>query len=251
MTKAILDSFSFVDIADLMKSTRSDQLPRRELSLYLNGIPFEGSVEETDADGRSRDHQFEFEVAAMLSLAGYKIVKFDDVQAVKNGITFNIQCKRIRSLSGLENNFLRAYSQLVKHKQMSDREYGIIIISLDLSLGLEWKNISNADQSDVDSEFSKFQRFINPKINAMQSKFLAMNYLGAFTISRFAVVNEFRMNVQTMLLEHYNMNIGSGRPLALFNQMITDVSNNQRVDADAWIGYKAKGEIIPFEAISK
>lgn len=135
---SLLDADSFVTIHEQFSKLRSHQLPRQRLKEIVSG-PLMPHDEGNDGSSiQARNALFELELAARLQGHGFSITRFDDIEFEFNGVTVNIQCKRLHSASQLKYNLERACSQIAKRIGLP-RQWGLVAIGVD--------KISNADRT--------------------------------------------------------------------------------------------------------
>lgn len=125
------DSFQecvqIVQIYDAFKNEKSEGFTER-LKKIVYGTDFYNPEKKSDPP---RDYLYELLVAAWFKGWGYDI-DFDqitDVVAQRDGKTVYVECKRIKSIKALEENFKKACKQLEK-VQDNTEHYGVVFIDV-------------------------------------------------------------------------------------------------------------------------
>lgn len=112
LNDAVQECIQIVQVYDTFKNEKSDGFEDR-LKKIVAGADFYNPENKAD---QPRDFLYELLVASWFKKWGYDIDfdKITDVVATKNSITVYVECKRIKSINGLEGNFRKACKQLSK-----------------------------------------------------------------------------------------------------------------------------------------
>jgi len=133
---SLLDADAYVTIHQAFSDLKDHKIPLRRIRESLHG-PFKVNDEETSGSSiHGRDSLFELHFAARIKLRGIDLTGFDDISFVFQGVTFNVQCKRIHSLNRILKNFHDACRQ-VTARSKTDLERGLIAFSIEKILGTE------------------------------------------------------------------------------------------------------------------
>ncbi|WP_379195567.1 hypothetical protein [Paenibacillus sp. GCM10012306] len=173
--EAFQECIQIVDIFEAFKHETSDGFNER-LEKVVKGQDFFDITSKNDS---SRDFLYELTVAVNLKNRGYKIDfnQNTDVIATKGNDTFLIECKRLRSLNGLEENYKKAGKQL-NEVTNTDNKYGLIFI-----------DIYNCISKKITLNGYKTEFEMNDAINALTNEFYKAN------IHKIEILNDrFRYN---------------------------------------------------------
>ena len=140
----LTDATSFMEIYLFLKNKKSHEIPRRKLTESINGPILPWEEEPNKGTAHSRNIVFELETAALFHKEGFEIVNLDDVQFLFDNNMFNVQCKRIHSLTNIEYNIKEAASQISKRMDNKSNIKGIIFLCID-KLTEKEKHILNVD----------------------------------------------------------------------------------------------------------
>lgn len=127
LNEAAQEIIQIVQIYEAFKDVKSDNFDER-LKKVIAGKDF---FEPNSSEDSPRDFLYELLIAARFQKLGYKI-DFDqltDVVAQKGEDTVYVECKRIKSVKGLEKNFSKACKQLEKVIDAPNK-YGIVFIDV-------------------------------------------------------------------------------------------------------------------------
>lgn len=127
LNDAVQECIQIIQVYDVFKNESSSGFEER-LKKIICGVDFYNPENKVD---QPRDFLYELLVASWFKKWGYNI-DFDsitDVVAKKNSITVNVECKRIKSVNGLEENFRKACKQLSKIDGATEN-YGLVFIDI-------------------------------------------------------------------------------------------------------------------------
>lgn len=127
LNEAAQECIQIVQIFDSFKNEKSVGFEER-LQKAVYGADFYNPESKAD---QPRDFLYELLIASWLNKLGYKI-DFDqltDVVASRDGITVYAECKRIKSIKGLAENFKKACKQLSKIDNNANH-YGLVFIDI-------------------------------------------------------------------------------------------------------------------------
>lgn len=127
LNEAAQECIQIVQVYEAFKDVKSNNFDER-IKKIVAGQDFYNPSNKED---QPRDFLYELLVAAWFKQLGYEI-DFDqltDVVAKKNNKTVYIECKRIKSNNGLEENFSKACKQL-KRIDKTENVYGLVFIDV-------------------------------------------------------------------------------------------------------------------------
>ena len=127
LNDAMQECIQIVQVYDAFMDEQSKGFEER-LQKVVYGTDFYNS--EIKAD-QPRDFLYELLVASWFKSWGYTIDfnQLTDVVATKEDITVYVECKRIKSIGGLEENFKKACKQLSKVNDTKEH-YGLVFIDI-------------------------------------------------------------------------------------------------------------------------
>lgn len=94
---------------------------------------------------------FQLELASKFLAKGFNVINFDDIQFQYNNRIYLIECKRLLSKRNVVHNINKAYDQLTQ-KITNDNEYGIIALSIDKLLDIDYKYFQKNSEKEILSE---------------------------------------------------------------------------------------------------
>lgn len=127
LNDAVQECIQIVQVYDEFKNENSCGFNDR-LQKIISGTDFYNPKKKSD---QPRDFLYELLVASWFKKWGYNI-DFDqitDVVAKKDSVTVYVECKRIKSINGLEENIRKACKQLSKVNDTTEH-YGLIFIDI-------------------------------------------------------------------------------------------------------------------------
>lgn len=127
LNDAAQECIQIVQVFDSFKNEKSVGFEER-LQKAVYGTDFYNPESKTD---QPRDFLYELLIASWFNKLGYKIdfEQLTDVVANRNGTTVYAECKRIKSINGLEENFKKACKQLSKIDNNANH-YGLVFIDI-------------------------------------------------------------------------------------------------------------------------
>lgn len=127
LNDAAQECIQIVQVFDSFKDEKSVGFEER-LQKVVYGTDFYNPESKAD---QPRDFLYELLIASWLNKLGYKIdfEQLTDVVANRNGTTIYAECKRIKSINGLEENFKKACKQLSKIDNNANH-YGLVFIDI-------------------------------------------------------------------------------------------------------------------------
>ena len=184
--EAIQECIQIVQVYEAFKDEDSKGFAER-LAKAVNGTDFYDSEKKSDA---ARDFLYELLVAYWFKGWGYDI-DFDqitDVVATRDGKTVYVECKRIKSIKALEENFKKACKQLSKVEDDTEH-YGIVFIDVynclaDKLKDYEYPNVlamRHEVQTVLANDFGKPN---NNLIHNILDKYVDSTLGVAFTVAR-------------------------------------------------------------------
>lgn len=151
LNEAVQECVQIVQIYDSFINENSIGFNER-LKKIISGTDFYNS--ETKSD-QPRDFLYELLVASLFKSYGYDIdfKKTTDVVAKKNDITFYVECKRIKSDNGLEQNLKKACKQLSKVDDPTNH-YGLVFIDIYNCVSNKIKSYEYSDIFEIRNELN-------------------------------------------------------------------------------------------------
>lgn len=128
-------------------------------------------------------HFFQLELASCLTERNIKIEGLNDINFLIDKLGVIIQCRRPLLENDVENNILNAYSQL--NKIIKGNERGIIAISVDKILCIDYKILDCKNLNDVIREENKKIDEIKDKFSYIWKNFININIVGIFLFIKF------------------------------------------------------------------
>lgn len=127
LNDATQECIQIVQVFDSFKDEKSVGFKER-LQKAVYGTDFYNPESKTD---QPRDFLYELLIASFFNNLGYKVnfEQLTDVIANRNGITVYAECKRIKSINGLEENLKKACKQLSKIDNNA-KHYGLVFIDI-------------------------------------------------------------------------------------------------------------------------
>ncbi|HBG7231774.1 TPA: hypothetical protein KRA30_001935 [Clostridioides difficile] len=127
LNDSVQECVQIVQVYDAFKNENSCGFNER-LHKIISGVDFYNPENKSD---QARDFLYELLVASWFKKWGYDIdfEQITDVVAKKDGITVYVECKRIKSINGLEENFRKACKQLSKINDPTEH-YGLVFIDI-------------------------------------------------------------------------------------------------------------------------
>lgn len=127
LNDAVQECIQIVQVYDAFKSENSCGFNDR-LHKIISGADFYNPENKAD---QPRDFLYELLVASSFKKWVYDIdfEQITDVVAKKDGITVYVECKRIKSINGLEENMRKACKQLSKINDPTEH-YGLVFIDI-------------------------------------------------------------------------------------------------------------------------
>lgn len=139
MSKAMSECHNIVIIYSVFKDEKSAGFKER-----LSKVITDPDLLEHNQESTARNFLFELLTAAYFSVNGYD-VNFDsnsDVLAMKNDLTFYIECKKMISSRKLLEKIKRAGKKLEKDVPENDGNYGLIFVDIS---NLIWNDIPKCE----------------------------------------------------------------------------------------------------------
>lgn len=184
---ALSDGAGFGLIASEMSKLPSDLLPRGTLRDILQGPLATSKEDPSSSDARNKF--VELELAANFSLAGFRLLGFDDLRFEFEGHSYLVECKRPTSDKRLDDNINKAYVQLsAKIKHPTDR--GIVAIAVEKIFNLE-RRIHSVALAASPSHFAKsVAKDLRGRISKFQSLWVDPRMVGILAIIRFLMTTK-------------------------------------------------------------
>ncbi|MHC1683078.1 MAG: hypothetical protein AB6733_09040 [Clostridiaceae bacterium] len=186
LNDAVQECIQIVQVYDAFKNENSCGFNDR-LQKIISGADFYNPEKKAD---QPRDFLYELLVASLFKKLGYKI-DFDqitDVVAKKDSITVYVECKRIKSINGLEENIRKACKQLSKVNDTTEH-YGLVFIDIyhcvaDCIRDYEYSNIFTMQKELNDVLENNFRKQNSDLIERILTKNLDYTLGAAFTTVR-------------------------------------------------------------------
>ncbi|MBI5205446.1 MAG: hypothetical protein HZA11_11065 [Nitrospirae bacterium] len=126
-----------VNIFKTLSQTRQTKgnLPIRKIREMAEGSVYSANESDTLGDSKSRNIQFEFELASFFSDLGLHIRNYEDLTVDLGEYQLSYQCKRPSKLDNIGKSIKNAVRQLAKYNSGHPRNYHAIAISLEKALG--------------------------------------------------------------------------------------------------------------------
>jgi len=129
------------------------------------------------------NHFFQLELASCLTERNIKIEGLNDINFLIDKFRVIIQCRRPLLENDVEDNILNAYLQL--NKIIEGNERGIIAISVDKILYIDYKILDCKNLNDVIREENKKIDEIKEKFSSIWKNFKNINIVGIFLFIKF------------------------------------------------------------------
>lgn len=186
LNEAFQECVQIVQVYEAFKDEESKGFSER-LDKVVYGNDFYNSEKKSD---QARDFLYELLVASWFKRWGYAIdfEQITDVVARKNGKTVYVECKRIKSVKALEENFKKACKQLERVEDDTEH-YGLVFIDVynclaDKLKDYEYPNIS-AIKYEVETVLANnFGKPNNKLIQNVLTRYLDTTIGVAFTTVR-------------------------------------------------------------------
>lgn len=186
LNEALQECVQIIQVYEAFKDEKSKGFVER-LEKVVYGTDFYNSEKQSD---QARDFLYELLVASWFKRWGYDI-DFDqitDVVAKRDGKTVYVECKRIKSIRALEENFKKACKQLSKVEDDTEH-YGIVFIDVynclaDKLKDYEYPNVlamRHEVQTVLANDFGKPN---NNLIHNILDKYVDSTLGVAFTVAR-------------------------------------------------------------------
>lgn len=208
LNDAVQECIQIVQVYNTFKNENSDGFEDR-LKKIISGADFYNPENKAD---QPRDFLYELLVASWFKKWGYGIDfdKITDVVATKNSITVYVECKRIKSINGLEENFRKACKQLSKVDDTTEH-YGLVFIDIyhclaDRIRDYEYSNILNMRKELNDILENNFRKQNSDLIERILTKNLDYTLGVVFTTIRCL----WLANVTPQFYQDYKVTTSSG-----------------------------------------
>lgn len=186
LNDAVQECIQIVQVYDAFKNENSRGFNDR-VKKIIAGADFYNPENKAD---QPRDFLYELLVASWFKKWGYDI-DFDqitDVVAKKDSITIYVECKRIKSINGLEENIRKACKQLSKVNETTEH-YGLVFIDIyncvaDRVRDYEYPSIISMKNELNDVLENNFRKQNSDLIERILTKNLDYTLGAAFTTAR-------------------------------------------------------------------
>lgn len=167
LNEAVQECIQIVQVYDEFKDECSKGFAER-LQKVVAGTDFYNTESKVD---QPRDFLYELLVASWFKSWGYSIDfdKLTDVVAKKDNINFYIECKRIKSIKGLEENFGKACKQLSRVED-DMKHYGLVFIDIYNCVADKVRDYEYANILDMQKEINEIleNNFRKQKANLIE-----------------------------------------------------------------------------------